>query len=229
MPKTAHFGPELFTFLRELAVNNERGWFQANRERYEEHVRGASLRFVTDFAPRLAAVSRHFRADARPVGGSLFRIQRDIRFSRDKSPYKTAVGIQFRHEAAADVHAPGFYVHLEPGELWIGGGVWHPDPPVVRRIRDAIVARPDRWRRAAHSPAFRRRFELGGEALKRTPPDYPADHPFQDDLKLKDFVAGASPAESAAIRAGFIDDVARIFRELTPFMRFLCEALDLPF
>ncbi len=229
MESAGHFSPKLFEFLRELEANNDRGWFLANRARYEEHVRGPALRFVADFAPRLAALSRRFRADPRPVGGSLFRIQRDVRFSRDKSPYKTHVGIQFRHESAGDVHAPGFYVHLEPGELWIGGGVWHPDPDVTRRIREAIAAHPDRWRRAAHAPAFARRFELDGDALKRVPPGYPPDHPFADDLKLKDFVAGASPDDDAATRPRFIDDVAELFRALAPFMRFLCRALDLPF
>jgi uncharacterized protein (TIGR02453 family) len=229
MAKTAHFTPAFFEFLRELAENNERAWFLENRARYEDRVRGAALRFISDFAPRLAKLSPHFRADARPVGGSLFRIQRDVRFSRDKRPYKTQVGIQFRHEAAADVHAPGFYLHLEPGGLWIGGGVWHPDPPVTRRIREAIVGHPERWQRAAHAPAFARRFELGGEALQRVPSDYPKDHRFAEDLKRKDFVAGASPEESAATRPTFLEDVDKLFRALSPFMRFLCEALELPF
>ena len=94
------FGPELFAFLAELELNNNREWFGANRHRYEEHLLEPALAFIEDFAPRLQKISPHFRADARPSGGSLFRIYRDTRFSKDKSPYKTHVGLHFRHERA---------------------------------------------------------------------------------------------------------------------------------
>ena len=99
--------PELFTFFRELQQNNNRAWFQANKHRYEQDVREPLLQFITDFGVRLAEISPHYLADARKSGGALFRINRDIRFSPDKTPYKTAAGIQFRHESGKDVHAPG--------------------------------------------------------------------------------------------------------------------------
>ena len=101
------FGPELFSFLEDLAANNDREWFAANKRRYEEHLLEPALAFIEDFAPRLEQISPHFRADPRPNGGSLFRIYRDTRFSKDKTPYKTNVGIHFRHERAKDAHAPG--------------------------------------------------------------------------------------------------------------------------
>jgi uncharacterized protein (TIGR02453 family) len=110
MPTSPHFGRELIKFLKDLRTNNNREWFQANKRRYEKDVRDPLLRFVTDFGPRLEKISSHFVADARPMGGSLFRIYRDTRFSRDKSPYKTAAALHFRHEKAKDVHAPGFWV-----------------------------------------------------------------------------------------------------------------------
>jgi uncharacterized protein (TIGR02453 family) len=120
-----YFTPSLFTFLRELAENNNREWFQDNKSRYEQHVKDPALRLIADFGPRLKKISPHFRADPRAVGGSLFRIHRDTRFSKDKSPYKTHTGIQFRHELGKDAYAPGFYLHLEPGQVFCGVGSWH--------------------------------------------------------------------------------------------------------
>lgn len=142
-----HFTPELFRFLRELKRNNTREWFLANKERYEVFVRAPFLRFVGDFGPLLRRISPQFVADPRPVGGSLFRIYRDTRFSKDKRPYKTQVAAHFPHGAAGkDVHAPGFYLHLEPGGCFAAAGLWHPDPPALAEVRDAIVERPAAWR-----------------------------------------------------------------------------------
>ncbi len=108
MATTARIGPELLTFLKQLAKNNNREWFQKNKDSYEHDVREPLLKFIEAFGPRLHKISPHFVANPSKVGGSLFRIHRDTRFSRDKSPYKTHVGVQFRHERAKDVHAPGF-------------------------------------------------------------------------------------------------------------------------
>src|SRR5918996_3776624 len=145
---TRSFGPELFRFLRDLEANNDRTWFNANKDRYEREVRDPALDFVEDFAPRLAEISQHFVADPRPSGGSLFRIHRDTRFSKDKSPYKTHVGIHFRHERAKDVHAPGFYLHLEPRSVFVGAGIWHPNSPTLAKIRAAIADDAEAWLRA---------------------------------------------------------------------------------
>jgi len=131
-----HFTPKLFAFLRELAAHNDRDWFAANKERYERDVRMPALRFINDFAAPLAKFAPHLVANPRPSGGSLFRIHRDTRFSRDKSPYKTHVGIHFFHEAAkAAASVPGFYLHLQPGESFAAAGIWHPDPPALARVR----------------------------------------------------------------------------------------------
>jgi len=107
--RAAYFGPGLFDFFRDLAHHNERAWFQANQRRYEAEVKLPMLHFIEDFGPRLKRMSAHFLADPRPVGGSLFKIHRDTRFSKDKSPYKTNAAAHFRHrEGSRDVHAPGF-------------------------------------------------------------------------------------------------------------------------
>jgi uncharacterized protein (TIGR02453 family) len=225
----ASFGPELFSFLADLRAHNDREWFAANRRRYEGDLLEPALAFIEAFAPRLERISPHFRADPRPSGGSLFRIYRDTRFSKDKSPYKTNLGIHFRHERAKDVRAPDFYLHIGPGEVFSGGGIWHPDTDAATRIREAIVADPDGWRHATRTGAFAKRLELGGDALKRVPSWADPEHPFADDLRRKDFFGWAHLTESDVIAPGFVDEYARICRAAAPLMEFLCGALEVPY
>jgi uncharacterized protein (TIGR02453 family) len=227
--KQASFGPELFSFLADLRANNDRDWFAANKHRYEEDVVEPALAFIDAFASRLEKISPQFRADARPSGGSLFRIYRDTRFSKDKTPYKTNVGIHFRHELAKDAHAPGFYLHMGPGEVFAGGGMWHPPTEAATRIREAIVADPERWKRATRSGAFAKRLEIGGESLKRVPSWADPEHPFADDLKRKNFFGWATLTEDDVVASGFVDEYARICRAAAPLMQFLCDALDVPY
>jgi uncharacterized protein (TIGR02453 family) len=223
------FSPELFAFLAELRENNDRDWFAANKHRYEEHVLEPALAFIETFRPHLDEISPHFRADARPSGGSLFRIYRDTRFSKDKSPYKTNVGIHFRHERAKDAHAPGYYLHIGPGEVFAGGGIWHPPTDAATRIREAILADPERWRDATRGGASASRLELGGDSLKRVPPWADPEHPLADDLKRKDFFAWTRLGEEDVVTPGFVDQYARICRDAAPLVRFLCDALEVPF
>jgi uncharacterized protein (TIGR02453 family) len=228
---TREFDPELFEFLRELKDNNDRDWFAANKARYEAHVLEPALAFIEDFAPRLHAISPHFRADTRKVGGSLFRIYRDTRFSKDKTPYKTNTGMHFRHARAKDAHAPGFYLHLAPGQVFGGGGIWHPDTKTATRIREAIVAHPDRWRAATRTSPFTDRLDIGGDdhKLKRVPSGFPADHEFADDLRRKDYFGWAESGEDVATRPGFLDEYTRICEAAAPLVRFICDALELEF
>ena len=221
--------PALFDFLRELRKNNERPWFQANRKRYERDLRNPMLDFIRAFAAPLAEISPHCVADPRPNGGSLFRIYRDIRFSRDKTPYKTNAGAHFRHAAGKNVHAPGFYLHLEPGTCFVGCGVWRPDGPAVTRIRDAIVARPEEWTRITTSGDFIRTFALEGESLKRPPRGYDPEHPLTTDLKRKDFIAVAGFSEAEAVQPDFLDRFVAIARRGGPFVEFLSHAVGVPF
>ena len=125
------FQPTIFQFLEELADNNNRPWFQENKRRYEREVLEPCLAFIRAFGPRLKKISRFFVASDRRIGGSLMRVYRDTRFAKDKTPYKTNVGIQFRHEFGRDVHAPGFYVHIAPDECFLAVGVWRPDRRVA--------------------------------------------------------------------------------------------------
>jgi len=229
MPKKPHFDRELFRFLKDLERNNDRDWFQANKARYERHVKEPLIGFVIDFGSHLQKISPHFLADPRPVGGSMFRIFRDTRFSSDKRPYKTNAGVQFRHEAGKDVHAPGFYLHLAPGEVFAAAGIWHPDSGTAAQIREAILEDPGRWRSIVTRKAFRERFELSGDSLKRAPRGVPADHPQIEDLKRKDFIAVADLSEAQACAPGFIAELARLWGKAGPFTGFLCQALGQPF
>jgi uncharacterized protein (TIGR02453 family) len=223
------FGPGLFSFLTDLRANNDREWFADNKQRYEEQLLEPALAFIDAFAPRLEKISPHFRADARPSGGSLFRIYRDTRFSKDKTPYKTNVGIHFRHERAKDAHAPGYYLHIGPGEVFAGGGIWHPATEAATSIREAIVADAARWRHATRSGAFAKRLELGGDSLKRVPSWADPEHPLADDLKRKDFFASTRLNENDVVAPGFVDEYARICRTAAPLMQFLCDALAVPY
>jgi uncharacterized protein (TIGR02453 family) len=225
----ASFTPDLFAFLTDLRANNDREWFAANKDRYETALLEPALEFVADFAPRLEKISSHFRADPRPSGGSLFRIYRDTRFSKDKTPYKTNAGIHFRHERAKDAHAPGFYLHLSPGEIFAGGGIWHPDTATALRIREAIDEDQDGWRRATRGSAFTKRFTLGGDSLKRPPAGFDADHPFIDDLKRKDYFGWMQLTEETVTAPGFLAEYERVCKDAWPLVRFLCDAVDVPY
>lgn len=228
MAGTPRFTPALFGFLRELADNNDRDWFAANRARYLAEVRDPMLDFIAGFAPHLQRISARFVADPRANGGSLFRIHRDVRFAKDKRPYKTNAGAQFRHEAARDAHAPGFYLHLEPGGGFAAGGVWHPDGPALARIRTAIAADAAGWRRVTSAKALAPRGALAGESLKRPPRGFDSDHPLIDDIRRKDFFATARFTEDEACAPGFMDDFAGTCRGFAPLARFLTGALGLP-
>lgn len=227
MARRPHFTPALFTFLSELRLHNDRDWFQRNRERYERDVRDPMLRFIGDMKPVLARVAPRLVADPRPVGGSLFRINRDTRFSKDKTPYKTNVAAHFRHEAGRDVHGPGLYLSLEPDEVDVGGGIWHPEPEPLRRIRLSIVDRPAAWKKVMAAPAMRK-VEWWGERLARTPRGFPEDHPLDELLRRKDFGAGLTLRERDACSPAFLDRCAEVYRVLGPTMKLLARAVELP-
>jgi uncharacterized protein (TIGR02453 family) len=220
----ASFGPELFGFLADLKDHNERDWFEANKARYEADVLEPALAFIEDFEPHLRTISPHLRADARRVGGSLFRIYRDTRFSKDKTPYKTTAGIYFRHERSKEAPAPGFYLHLAPGEVFAGGGIWHPDTKTANAIREAIAADPDGWKAATAGVGLGQ-----GNALKRVPPGFAKDHPLAEDLKRKDFAAIDRMSEDEATAPQFLERYAQACREMAPLMRFLAGAVGVRF
>jgi uncharacterized protein (TIGR02453 family) len=226
----AYFTGKSFSFLRSLARHNERGWFQAHKADYETHVRAPFQRLLGDLQPALAGVSAHYRSDPRAVGGSLFRIQRDTRFANDKSPYKGWQGARLFHARRRETAAPSFYLHLEPGASFAGAGLWHPEVPTQRRVRQFIFENPGSWRAAAHAPAFRRRFDLGeDDMLVRPPHGFPADFAFIDDLRRRNFVAWRSIDDDAMAGPRLRQALERDLAALAPFVDYLCAALDLEF
>ncbi len=224
-----YFTQETFDFLSALAVNNNRDWFLDNKQAYEESVRTPALAFIADIATDLALISPHFLAQPRKVGGSLMRVNRDIRFGRDKRPYKTNIGIQFRHEVGKDVHAPGFYVHIENDSCFVGVGVWRPGSSALAGIRDAIVEDGDAWLVVRDNTHFRKHFTLEGDALKSAPRGYPRSHPLIEDIRRKDFIAIANVTNSSVMSKEFLAHVVDHFAQATPFMAYLCKALALRF
>ena len=218
----------LFEFFVDLRQNNTRDWFKDNKQRYDSIVKEPLLQFITEFRVPLATISPHFSAIPR-VGGSLFRIYRDTRFSKDKSPYKTAAGVHFRHEAGKSVHAPGFYLHLAPHEVFAAIGIWGPDVPTLTKLRQAIVEHDEVWARVISDPTFCSVYQrsLQGNELKRAPRGFDPHHLFVEDLKRRHLVAVATLSEADACRPDFMERLANTYRAGAEFMEFVTRAIDL--
>lgn len=224
------FPKDTFKFLRQLAKNNERDWFNANKDRYRSSVVEPVCDFIIAMGPRLEKISAHYVADPRPHGGSMFRIYRDTRFSNDKRPYKEHIGCQFRHVAGKDAHAPGFYVHIAPNEIFFGGGVWRPPNPILHKIRSAIVEKPESWARIINNKTLKRRFGgVKGDGLKRPPRGFDPTHPYLEDLKRKTFFVLQYVDPGLALTPKFIKEVERAFITASPLMEFVTTALELPY
>ena len=226
---TQYFSPDTFKFLRDLDRHNERPWFHANKARYEAVLRDPFLRLIADLAEPLTKISPHFVADPKPIGGSLFRIQRDTRFANDKSPYKTWAGARFFHARSKQTEAPLFYLQIAPGDCFVAAGLWHPQPETQRRVRNFLVDNPAAWKRAVHSPAFRKRFELGGDSLSRPPRGFDPNHELIEDLKRKDYVVSRAFEGKMAFDPRLRHGVASEFARMAPMVDYLCAALDLEF
>lgn len=228
-PRYAKFEPETISFLEELSANNNREWFKENKSRYEELVLDVALRFIQSMQDPLEDIAPHFVAQATRMGGSLMRVYRDTRFSKNKLPYKTNIGIQFRHEQAKNVHSPGYYVHIHPDEAFIGVGMWMPESEPLLGIRERIAARPAEWKRVTGDKAFKRHFKLGGSSLVRPPRGFDKDHELIDDIKRKSFIAVKNLQPADALGPQFQRKVETAFKSATPFMRFLCKSVGVPF
>lgn len=219
---------DLFRFLEELKAHNDRIWFKSNQARFEQTVREPLLAFIAAFEEPLANISPSMLAIAKKSGGSMFRIHRDTRFSKDKSPYKTWAAVQFRHEAGRDAHAPCYYLHLAPGDVFVGAGIWHPDRAALDAIRVLIDEKPAKWVKARDAVLLAG-WDLEGEALKRIPRGYAAEHPLADDLRRKEFIAVRRLSEQDVVQSGFLQRYTDLCREPIELMKFLTEALGLPF
>ena len=226
----AGFPKDFFSFFKEIKTNNEKPWFEANKERYRQTVLGSCSAFIEAMAPRLEKISKHISADPRPNGGSMFRIYRDVRFSKDKRPYKEHAGIHFRHALGKTAHAPGFYIQLAPDGVFFGGGMWMPEPEALVQIRTAIAEKSTAWKKVKSDGVFKKTFDgISGEALSRPPRGFDPDHPMIEDIKRKSFFAMKDSSPKAAQSPRFIDEVTDTLRASRPLMKFLCDAVGAPF
>lgn len=218
-----YFTPQLFHFLKRLKRNNNREWFQTHKDEYVAHAHEPAVRFITDFAAALYDISPYLVSDPRSTRGSLFRIYRDTRFSPDKRPYKTHIAMKFSHRGK-DVHSPGFYLHLEPGGCFAASGLWHPEPPTLLKVRNAIIDRCDEWRRV-------RKLLNWDDATKlsRPPRGFPSDHEFVEDLKLRDLGTAIEFSEAEVSSPKFMSRFATACRKMSPLAKFLSGALGLEF
>jgi uncharacterized protein (TIGR02453 family) len=223
------FPKDCIPFLKQLARNNNRDWFNANKQRYESLVREPALMFIEDMAQGIKKISPHFTAIAKKSGGSLMRVYRDTRFGNDKTPYKTNIGIQFRHELGKNVHAPGFYVHIASDECFIGVGLWRPEAQTLKAIREFIIDNPGAWKDANRHPAFRKNYQIVGESLQRPPRGFAPDHELIEDLKRKDFIARKNFDVQKIHDTKFIRFVLHSFKQADPYMHYLCDAVEVQY
>lgn len=221
---------DFFAFFRELAENNNKAWFEENKQRYRDSVVSPLSDFMTAMAPRVAKISKHIVVDPRPNGGSMFRIYRDVRFAKDKRPYKENAGVHFRHAAGRDAHAPGFYMHFDTKEIFFGGGIWMAEPDALNRIRRTIADKPKSWKKVVEDKAFTKSFDgVRGDALVRPPKGFDPDHAYINDIKRKSFFAMHAATPKLAQSAALVDEVEAALKAARPLMKFLCEVLDVPF
>lgn len=221
-PPFEGFPAEGILFLKRLKKNNNRIWFSAHKAEYEELVKLPMQSFIValqpyvhDFAPEI---------DFNPKR-SMFRIYRDTRFSKDKTPYKTHIAAVF-HPHGHWQNSAGYYVHIEPGSVYVGGGIYMPDSDQLRKIRRAIDSKSDEFLSIVTSTRFKRQFGgIEGERLQRVPQTYNASHRMAEWLKHKQFYTGVEWRESESYSRKFVEKVAAIYRELYPFIQFLNDAL----
>jgi len=221
------FNQQSFDFLRNLSNNNNRIWFNEHKALYEECIRSPALLLIETMQPHIQALSPNFTAVAKKTGGSLMRVYRDIRFAKDKTPYKTNIGIQFKHLTAKNVHAPAFYLHISNDECFLAAGIWRPSGVALSGIREMISNNPSSWSKITGDKTFQRYFSLSGESLKTYPRGYSKEHPMINDLKRKDFIAIHPLSKEQILSESLIEIIDQAYRVSDDFMDYLCSALEL--
>jgi len=219
-PPFSGFPREGIAFLQRLKKNNNRPWFQKHREEYEELVRFPMECLIASLGPLMTERAPEFEFQPRR---SIFRIYRDVRFSKNKAPYKTNIAASFEVRGnKSPTELPGFYLGIEPGEIFIGGGVYMPAGDQLKKIRQSIAEHPEDFLRIIEDPAFKKMFkEIMGERLQKAPLGYPKDHPMIGHLRLKQFFVGRIMSDAACLRPRFVTTVAEVLHTALPFVRWL--------
>jgi len=217
--RTPRFSAETLRFLRALKRNNRREWFNAHRDDYEAHVRQPMTAVVERLAEDFRAFAPELVASPKV---SMYRIYRDTRFSENKAPYKTHVAAVFPTRGLPKHEGAGAYFHVSPEGVWIGGGLYMPQPPQLHAIREHIASNVRQLRAIVESPAFRRHVgALEGDKLQRVPRGFPSDHAAAEYLKFRHFIAGAEFPAAFAASTKFYGTLLSVFRRLMPLARFL--------
>ncbi len=234
MDATPSFSPKALTFLRGLARHNRKEWFEDHRGDYERELKAPLAALIEEMDVRLAEFAPEIVGSPKK---SAFRIHRDVRFSKDKSPYKTHVACWFFHRdvgtriVSEAVHGgAGFYIQVKPGESFCGGGIWMPPRPALQKIRECLVDDLDGFETIVKDKAFRRRFGALDEEgrLTRVPRGYAPDHPAAEWLRYPSFTVGTDLSDAEVTSSRLPTTLARHYAALTPFVRWLNSALGLP-
>ena len=223
MKKTFRFSPKAVAFLRALKRNNDREWFRARKEQYEELLRAPMIELIDSLAVDFRTFAPYLVANPKT---SLYRIYRDTRFSENKAPLKTHIAAVFPCRGLAKHQGAGLYLEIGPERVWVGGGMYSPEPSQLQAVREHIAARPRQLRAIVESPSFRRVVgSLGGERLQRVPRGFPRDHEAAEYLRFRQFLAGRAFPATFATSARFYAGVLNVFRQVSPLTRFLNEPL----
>jgi uncharacterized protein (TIGR02453 family) len=214
---------DLLTFLQALKENNTREWFQENKVRYDI-INQQHQAFVGQLIQNISIFDTNI-ALLKPKD-CVFRIYRDVRFSANKAPYKTAIGAVFSKGGRKSGNA-GYYLHLEPDNSFIGGGIWRPDSAALKSIRYEIFNSPDELKTIVNEPSFKNIFDgLEGEKLQRPPKDFPADFEHIDMLKHKSYIVSHPLSNDQVSHPDLLADCSKIFHVMKPFISFLNRAIE---
>ena len=223
-PPFEGFPTECLTFFKKLKKNNNREWFAQHKDEFETFAKFPMQCFIAELAHHFQNFAPEF--DMNPKR-SIFRIYRDTRFSKDKTPYKTHIAAHFvLRGKPKGLEGSGYYLHIEPGEVFLGGGIYMPEADQLKKIRHAIAANSQEFLSVAESKILKKRFgKLDGEKLQRIPKGYEQEHPMAEWLKLKQFFVGVTLSDDVCLKKNFVRQAADIYKEATPLINFLNGAL----
>lgn len=218
------FPPAGLEFLQKLKKNNNRQWFTRHKKEYEEEVRFPMQGLIAALGQQLADDIPEMEFNPKK---SIFRIYRDVRFSNNKAPYKTNIAASFGlHRDSSPTGSPGLYLGIEPGAIFIGGGLYMPAGEQLKKIRKSIADEPDEFLSVIGAPRFKRRFGgIEGEKLQKAPLGYPRDHPMIVHLRHKQFYAGVELPGTECLKPRFLKTVASVFMDTMPLVHWLTDAL----
>ncbi len=217
--------PSTLKFLKNLQKNNNRPWFEKNRTKYEE-AKTDFQSFIEKLIPSMAGFDPTLLSQL--AKNCIFRINRDVRFSKDKSPYKNHLSAYFNKDGKKGLGA-GYYIHIEPGKSFAAAGIWVPEPADLAKVRQEIDYNLDEWKKILNNAVFKRNFKDGldlSNTLSRPPKGYDEENPAIGFIKLKSFVVRGKLSDEQVQGKGFLKDVVKVLEAAHPMVKFLNTAID---